>query len=141
MMQKQKGLTLVELMVVVAVMAVVASVAYPLYTNQVQKSRRADAKVALQMVAMEQERFYTLNGRYTANLSSLPGVPSALSGGNSQEGYYSVAVALNSGGQGFSATATAKSSGAQSGDATNCATFTLNNAGAKGKTGSASNCW
>ena len=50
MYARQRGLTLVELMVVVAVMAIVASVAYPLYTAQVQKSRRADAKVALQEI-------------------------------------------------------------------------------------------
>ena len=47
MQTRQRGLTLVELMVVVAVMAIIATIAYPIYTNQVQKSRRADAKVAL----------------------------------------------------------------------------------------------
>ncbi len=68
---RQRGLTLVELMVVVAVMAIIATVAYPLYTAQVQKSRRADAKVALETIAMAQERFYTINGGYTAILSTL----------------------------------------------------------------------
>jgi prepilin-type N-terminal cleavage/methylation domain-containing protein len=59
----QRGLTLIELMIVLAVMAIIAAVGYPLYTNQVQKSRRADAKIALESVAMVEERFYTIYGQ------------------------------------------------------------------------------
>jgi type IV pilus assembly protein PilE len=63
-MRRVRGLTLVELMVVVAVMAIVATIAYPMYTNQVQKARRADAKVALESIALAQERYFTIFGSY-----------------------------------------------------------------------------
>ena len=139
MRSREGGLTLVELMVVVAVMAVLAAVAYPLYTTQTQKARRADAKVALETVALAQERHYTINGVYAASLGSLQ-VSADIASGNSNEGYYSVAIAQVSN-QDFTATATPKSSDAQASDATNCASFTINHQGTKTATGTATNCW
>jgi type IV pilus assembly protein PilE len=135
----QQGLTLVELMIVVAVMAVIAAVAYPLYTGQTQKARRADAKIALESIAMAQERFYTVNGGYAANLSSLQ-VSADVAGGDSDQGYYALTLTQNTD-QDFAATATVKSSGAQAGDAAKCGTFTVNHQGVKGSTGSLANCW
>ncbi len=134
-------MTLVELMVVVAVMAVIAAIAYPLYTTQSQKARRADAKVALETVAMAQERFYTINGSYASSLGSLQ-VSADIAGGNSNEGYYAIgAPTLSGGGQNFTVTATPAAGGAQAGDATNCASFTIDHLGTKTATGTASNCW
>lgn len=135
-MVRQKGLTLVELMVVVAVMAIIATVAYPMYTAQVQKSRRADAKVALQMVAAAQERFFTLNGTYAATLSSLNVSPD-IQGGASNEGYYDISVNRPAVDQ-FTATADVDSGAAQASDS-GCAQFTLNQVGNKGAT--STNCW
>lgn len=124
---RQRGLTLVELMVVVAVLAVLATVAYPLYTNQVQKARRADAKVALETIAMAQERRYTVEGSYASSLAdgtlNLSGV---LSGGNSEEGYYT--LTLTGGGQTFQVAAT--KTGAQQDD-NDCKQFTINQLGTK----------
>lgn len=135
---KQRGLTLVELMVVVAVMAIIAAVAYPMYTAQVQKSRRADGKIALESVAMAQERFYTVSGFYAGTLSSLQ-VSTAVQGGASDEGYYTVAVTNPGGTQFF--TATAGATGPQASDA-NCASFTINQQGVKTATdGGGTNCW
>ena len=139
---RQQGLTLVELMIVVAVMAVIAAVAYPLYTGQTQKARRADAKVALETIAMAQERVYTLSGRYwgigTSTLQAQ--LPAPLRAAESEQGYYTIAVTQGTN-QDFTATATAKSGGAQGGDASNCATFSITHQGVKSHTGSASNCW
>ena len=135
---RQRGLTLVELMVVVAVMAIIATVAYPLYTAQVQKSRRADAKVALETIAVAQERFYTINGRYAAILSTLQ-VSADIQGGASNEGYYTIANPVLSGvDQGFTVTATR--AGAQASD-DGCVTFTIDHTGVKTATGTATNCW
>lgn len=140
----QKGLTLIELMVVVAVMAIIAAIAYPLYTTQTQKARRADAKIALESIAMAQERAYTLGGQYyPLNAGTLQvQLPAALRGGtDSQEGFYSLAVTQGSN-QDFTATATAKTAGAQGSDASSCTTFTIDHTGTKGATGSsASKCW
>ena len=69
--RRSRGLTLVELMIVVAVMAILATVAYPLYTDQVRKVRRSDGRTAVESVALAQERFYTVNGRYNVNLGSV----------------------------------------------------------------------
>ena len=135
-MRRQKGLTLVELMVVVAVMAIIATVAYPLYTAQVQKSRRADAKIALEMVAAAQERFFTLNGTYSNTLAALD-VSADIQGGASNEGYYDISVTRPAADQ-FTVTADIDSGAAQSGDS-DCAQFTLNQVGAKGAT--SANCW
>jgi type IV pilus assembly protein PilE len=138
MLLKQAGLTLVELMVVVAVMAVIASIAYPLYTNQVQKTRRADAKIALQNIALAQERYFTINGEYAGTLSSLQ-VSADIQGGASDEGYYTISLARSgTDNEQFTATANASSSGAQASDG-GCAQFTINQQGVKGAT--SANCW
>ena len=140
-MDRQKGLTLVELMVVVAVMAVIASIAYPLYTNQVQKTRRADAKIALESIALAQERFFTINGRYTGSLSSLQ-VSDDIQGGGSDQGYYDISVVAST--IQFTVTAEKSSTGAQSSD-NDCAEFTINQQGVKGakdaSAADAAKCW
>ncbi|MET0117755.1 MAG: type IV pilin protein, partial [Sedimenticola sp.] len=53
------GLTLVEVMIVIAVIAVLTGVGYPLYTDYIIKSRRADARIALEQIAHAQERYNT----------------------------------------------------------------------------------
>jgi type IV pilus assembly protein PilE len=137
-MKNCKGLTLVELMVVVAVLAVLAGIAYPLYTAQTEKARRADAKIALETIALAQERAYTINGSYASSLGSgTLQISTALAAGGSEEGYYNLTLA--GGGQAFTATATA--TGGQSSD-TDCATFTINQLGQKTATdGGGTNCW
>ncbi|MEM9101482.1 MAG: type IV pilin protein [Pseudomonadota bacterium] len=61
---KGKGFTLIELMIVVVIVAILAGVAFPSYTQHVAKSRRADAKGALMGLAQAMERYYTENGTY-----------------------------------------------------------------------------
>ena len=58
------GFTLIELMITVAVMAILAAIAYPSYMDQVSKTRRGDAKAALTELSLFMERFYTENNRY-----------------------------------------------------------------------------
>ena len=136
----QRGLTLIELMVVVVVMAVLASVAYPLYTNQIQKSRRADAKVALQTIALAQERYFTINGEYAAGLTSLQVSDEIRLNGNSDEGYYTITL-TRAGADNEQFSATAAAAGAQAAD-TDCAQFTIDHLGVKTATdGGGTNCW
>ena len=135
------GFTLIELMIAVAVVGILAAIAYPSYQEQVRQSRRADATAVLVEAAQFMERFYTLNNRYDetrdgtavslpANLQRAP-----------KEGtniYYDVTlstVAQNS----FTLLATPVN--AQAGDA--CGNLTLTNTGARAKTGTLAleRCW
>lgn len=66
---KQSGFSLLELMVAVAILGIITSIAYPSYMKQVQKSKRTPAKVELMRVAQLQESFYVQNLSYAATLN------------------------------------------------------------------------
>jgi prepilin-type N-terminal cleavage/methylation domain-containing protein len=89
MIKRSKGMTLIELMIAVAVVGILATIAYPSYQNQVRRSNRADAITALTAMANAQERFYLANNTYAATTPPL-GFPATA--GNSQLGFYSLAV-------------------------------------------------
>ncbi|MGV8900584.1 MAG: type IV pilin protein [Burkholderiaceae bacterium] len=64
MMSLQKGFTLIELMIVVAVIGILAAVAYPSYQDSIIKTKRAEGRAALMAVMQQQERYYTQNNAY-----------------------------------------------------------------------------
>ncbi len=66
-----KGFTLIELMIVVAVVGILAAIAYPSYTDSVRKARRPDAKTALLDLAAREERYFSTNNAYTATPAAL----------------------------------------------------------------------
>lgn len=71
--KKILGFTLIELMIAVAIVGLLAAIAYPSYVNQVRKSRRADAKTLLLRAANRQERAYSTSSpnTYAANMTAL----------------------------------------------------------------------
>lgn len=131
-MRRAQGLTLIELMVVLVVLAILAGIAFPLYENQIRKSRRTDGRAALSAIAMAEERFRTVTGAYTADLTDLSISPT-LQGGDSEDGFYSLAVNATT----VTFTATATATGGQANDT--CTAMTITELGTEGGTGTG--CW
>jgi len=77
-MKKQQGFSLMELMIVVAIIGFLAAFAYPSYQEQMRKTRRADCSGALASLASTMERFYTVNNTYVgAGAGTPPTAPAA----------------------------------------------------------------
>ena len=70
-MVSNKGLTLIELLIVIVIIGILAAVAIPSYTGYMQRARRADAKVALEQLRASQEMFRAERGSYSINLVEL----------------------------------------------------------------------
>lgn len=68
------GFTLISLMIVVAIIGILAAIAYPSYMNQVRQSRRTGAISLLMRAANEQAQFYTINHEYADSMDAL-GLP------------------------------------------------------------------
>lgn len=137
---QQKGLTLVELMVTVVVLVIIGTVAYPIYSEQALKARRADAKSALQLIQLAQERYYSANGNYAVTMSSLS-VHGATLSTTSDAGYYNLALSNGGNAQTYTATATPDANGGQASDS-DCTALSLNQLGTRSATGANTGvCW
>ncbi|MBR9907112.1 MAG: prepilin-type N-terminal cleavage/methylation domain-containing protein [Gammaproteobacteria bacterium] len=111
--KKLRGMTLIELMIVIAIIGIIAAIAYPNFVGYVQKSRRADAMAELMKLQMAQEEYRLRNANY-ATIAEL--------GFTSSSEFYNFSVS-NIAAETYTLTATAK--GAQVAD-TDCATMSIN---------------
>jgi type IV pilus assembly protein PilE len=82
MMKGEKGVTLIEVMIVVAIVGLLAAVAIPAYDNYITRSRRADAFTALETVRAAQEMYRAERGFYAGAIGSLAGCVSTMAGDN-----------------------------------------------------------
>ena len=145
-----RGFTLIELMIVVAIVGILVAVALPAYNQSVRKSRRADAKTALLDLAQREERLNSTANYYSATVTEL-GYPtgttfpiSVLTGSTA---YYTLTVtptppATTWPATTFTATAAPISGTAQASDT--CGSFTLTNTGVQdvqNATSTAASCW
>ncbi len=132
---QNKGFTLIELMIVVAIIGILASIAYPSYQEYVLRARRGDAKATLLSVQLAQEKYRANNVSY-GTLINL-----GLSAGTtmiSPDEYYNITIPAAPTASAYSITATPKSPHADA----KCATLVINQDGVKTATGTdAANCW
>lgn len=147
---KTRGFTLIELMIAVAVVGIVSAIAYPSYREQIQKSRRSEAKSALLENAQFLERNYTANNCYhRTDGNCADGVdidlPVTAVRDSNGEARYTIRF-VDGQATRNSFLLEAVPGGTMSGDA--CGTFTLNHLGVKnvkdkpdGSTKTAEECW
>ena len=139
--RRQRGVTLIELLVAVVIVGILGMIAYPSYTSHLVKSRRAQATACLQEAAQYMERFYTTNLRYdqTATTSIAVSLPTTARS-PPRTGRYLLSTASGS----ASASALkATPQGAQATADTQCGTLGLSQAGTKTitGTGTVAACW
>lgn len=141
--RRAAGFTLIELMIAVAIIAILASIAYPSYTRYVQEARRTDAKSALMQIAGQLERCYTVTSDYRYRDGSNNVCVSFPR--DSEEGFYQITASDVDGSGSTPASSnyrlTASTTGAQntSQSRDSCDNFTLTHTGMRGADGTS--CW
>ncbi|WP_372015305.1 type IV pilin protein [Pseudoxanthomonas sp. 10H] len=127
------GFTLVELLIVVAIVAILAAIANASYDSYVLRSRRAAAATCLQERAHFMERYYTTQLSYA-------GAPNPAQCGADLDSFYTIAFNGTPGAKAFTLTATPI--GTQQRDS-KCGTLSINAQGARTASGSGSvaDCW
>jgi len=140
--RRQRGVTLLELLSVIVIIGILASVAVPTYRRYLIRAQRSEAKIALLQLQTAEEKFYMQNNAFTDDVSTAS--PSGLGLSETTEtGKYTVSVELDDeDGQTYTATAAPRAGGGQTDD-DDCASFTINQRGTKGVTGTSTveTCW
>ena len=137
---RERGFTLIELMITVVIASILMTIAFPMYLHQIRESRRTDARSALLDLASREERYYAMNNVYTTSATNLgyTGWPQTVG-----SGYYQVSQPTNvnaptaTSPATFTLSATPIAGKGQDRDS-DCQTFTVTQAGQETSTNSAS---
>lgn len=119
----KRGFTLIELMITVAIVAILAAISYPSYINHVIKGRRAAAQASLLDIAQRQQQYLLDSRSYASSLAILNVTPPT-----DVTAYYAISIAAPAGSPpSFTVTATPIAGTSQANDVT----LSINNTGAK----------
>lgn len=134
-MRAQKGFTLIEIMIVVVVIAILAAIALPNYSEHVRRGHRAEGQSFLADAAARQERYYAQNHQYTTSIPNLYG--GTATSRTSPNDKYSLKIEQDDDDGGYTLTAEPTFTD------TNCGELVINAKGARSVTGSkdVEYCW
>ena len=143
---RERGVTLLELMIVVAIVALVSAFAFPSYMQYVVSTKRTVATSTLLQVADRQQQFFMDNKQFTNDLTNLGFAANPLvladdgtsTTAGDTDAVYSIALS-NVAATTYTITATPLHG--QSSRDTECANLTLDQSGARGSSGGGANCW
>ena len=129
---KMRGITLLELMIVIVIIGILAAIAYPSYREFTERAKRTEAKAILLELASNQERYY-LNANRFGTLAELGYADPLITG----SGSYTVSIPQNDASN-FVVTAAYNKGGSEF---DRCSSFTIDGRGNKTSVGSIANCW
>ena len=130
-MKYMRGVTLLELMIVVVILGILTAIAYPSYRQFIERAKRTEARALLLRIAVDQERFYLQNNTFGTMAQLQYDEPQI-----TDSDAYSVTITANNASN-FSVTATYQLGGEE---ADKCLTFTLDGRGTK-TSGPYTDCW
>jgi len=133
--KKMSGVTLVELMIVIVIVAILGSLATGSYRSYMLRANRTDGRTAILRVRAAEEKFFLQNNAYTSSLTASPptglGIPAT-----SESGKYAITLAATQ----TTYTATATATGGQASDTAACRVLTINQDGTRTPADS-TGCW